>query len=53
VIEVASQIAGQHGTQGDQQYLILLIITDGEITDMDNTISTIVNSSRLPMSIIM
>lgn len=31
---------------------MLLIITDGVITDMDHTRNAIVNASRLPMSII-
>ena len=35
-----------------QQYFVLLIITDGVITDMDQTRNAIVNASRLPMSII-
>ncbi|KAM9839448.1 copine-3-like isoform 2-T2 [Aulostomus maculatus] len=34
------------------QYFVLLIITDGVITDMDDTRSAIVNASSLPMSII-
>uniref|UniRef100_A0A8C3AKF6 Copine-3 n=1 Tax=Cyclopterus lumpus TaxID=8103 RepID=A0A8C3AKF6_CYCLU len=34
------------------QYFVLLIITDGVITDMDQTRSAIVEASRLPMSII-
>ncbi|KAJ3611396.1 hypothetical protein NHX12_021411 [Muraenolepis orangiensis] len=34
------------------QYFILLMITDGVITDMDQTVSAIVQASRLPMSII-
>uniref|UniRef100_A0A668AJL6 Copine 3 n=1 Tax=Myripristis murdjan TaxID=586833 RepID=A0A668AJL6_9TELE len=34
------------------QYYVLLIITDGVITDMDDTRNAIVNASRLPMSII-
>ncbi|XP_065114604.1 copine-3 isoform X1 [Paramisgurnus dabryanus] len=34
------------------QYYVLLIITDGVITDMDQTRSAIVAASRLPMSII-
>ncbi|KAJ7993442.1 hypothetical protein DPEC_G00272480 [Dallia pectoralis] len=34
------------------QYFVLLIITDGVITDMDQTCSAIVNASRLPMSVI-
>lgn len=31
---------------------MLLIITDGEITDLDQTRQSIVNGSKLPMSII-
>ncbi len=31
---------------------MLLIITDGEITDLDQTRQSIVNSSKLPISII-
>ncbi|XP_029313216.1 copine-3-like isoform X2 [Cottoperca gobio] len=47
----------QFGRQAMQQetasqYFVLLIITDGVITDMDETRSAIVNASRLPMSII-
>ncbi|XP_072234221.1 copine-3-like isoform X1 [Leuresthes tenuis] len=38
--------------QSASQYFVLLIITDGVITDMDQTRSAIVNASRLPMSII-
>ncbi|XP_060087039.1 RNA-binding protein 12 isoform X3 [Heteronotia binoei] len=34
------------------QYYVLLIITDGEITDLDQTRQAIVNTSKLPMSII-
>uniref|UniRef100_A0AAY4DWD5 Copine-3 n=2 Tax=Denticeps clupeoides TaxID=299321 RepID=A0AAY4DWD5_9TELE len=34
------------------QYFVLLIITDGEITDLDQTRQAIVDSSKLPMSII-
>ncbi|KAJ8010401.1 hypothetical protein DPEC_G00074690 [Dallia pectoralis] len=34
------------------QYFVLLIITDGVITDLDETRAAVVNASRLPMSII-
>ncbi|XP_068604036.1 copine-3-like [Brachionichthys hirsutus] len=34
------------------QYFVLLIITDGVITDMDRTRTAIVEASRLPLSII-
>ncbi|MEQ2179967.1 Copine-3, partial [Goodea atripinnis] len=33
-------------------YFVLLILTDGVITDMDRTRAAIVEASRLPMSII-
>lgn len=35
-----------------KQYYVLLMITDGVITDMDQTAAAIVEASRLPMSII-
>ena len=35
-----------------QAYFILLVLTDGEITDMDETIKAIVEASYLPLSII-
>ena len=35
-----------------QQYFILLMLTDGVISDMADTIGSIVRASRLPMSII-
>jgi len=39
-------------TQQEQGYSVLLIITDGVINDMDNTISAIVSASSLPLSIL-
>lgn len=38
-------------TQRDK-YLVMLILTDGEIHDMEPTIREIVNASRLPLSIL-
>ena len=38
-------------TQRDK-YLVMLIITDGEIHDMQQSIQQIVNASRLPLSIL-
>lgn len=38
--------------QDGSQYFVLLIITDGVITDMQQTQQAIVNASRLPLSII-
>ncbi|XP_076469076.1 copine-8-like [Babylonia areolata] len=39
-------------TRDGSSYFVLLIITDGEITDMPQTKNAIVAASRLPMSII-
>lgn len=39
-------------SQNNQKYQILLMITDGEITDLDDTIDQIVLGSDLPLSII-
>ena len=39
-------------TQENQQYFILLIITDGEINDIDNTINEIIRSGKFPISIV-
>ncbi|XP_038871523.1 copine-3-like [Salvelinus namaycush] len=49
VAGIASGAAQQNNAS---QYFVLLIITDGEITDMDQTRDAIVKASRLPMSII-
>jgi hypothetical protein len=38
--------------QGSLNYQILLILTDGEIHDMSQTIESLVLSSDLPLSII-
>ena len=35
-----------------QNYFILLILTDGELTDMNDTMSSIIRASHLPMSVI-
>ncbi|KAI1243491.1 hypothetical protein IHE44_0001116 [Lamprotornis superbus] len=49
---VARFAAAATQQQTASQYFILLIITDGVITDLDQTRSAIVNASKLPMSII-
>ncbi len=38
--------------QDGRQYFVLLIITDGIITDIDETRNAIINASNLPMSVI-
>jgi hypothetical protein len=49
---VVQEIGKKPCTQQDQNYYILLIITDGVIHDMQNTIDLIVASSTLPLSIV-
>ena len=39
-------------SQGHQTYTICLILTDGVINDLQNTIDSIVAASMLPLSII-
>ncbi|KAM9953793.1 hypothetical protein ACTFIR_008887 [Dictyostelium discoideum] len=52
LINMAARYASQGQSQSNQKYTILMIITDGEILDADNTIDAIVKSSGLPLSII-
>ncbi|XP_063062946.1 copine-3-like isoform X2 [Engraulis encrasicolus] len=53
IINHVARFAHQAASQKTaSEYFVLLIITDGVITDMDQTVAAIVNASRLPMSII-
>jgi len=53
VIETVNDMAqGLEVSQNNQKYMVLLIITDGQICDMDETIDQIVRGSSLPLSII-
>ncbi|CAO2818360.1 unnamed protein product [Amaranthus hypochondriacus] len=52
VVTVATDIAAQALTEGKQKYFVLLIITDGVITDLQETKDAIVNASDLPLSIL-
>ncbi|XP_068170435.1 copine-1 [Antennarius striatus] len=49
---VASIAAASMQSNTASQYFVLLILTDGEITDFDQTRDAIVRASRLPLSII-
>ncbi|XP_037534901.1 copine-1 isoform X2 [Nematolebias whitei] len=49
---VASFALGASQANTASQYFVLLILTDGEITDLDQTRDAIVRASRLPLSII-
>ncbi|NWX34682.1 CPNE3 protein, partial [Notiomystis cincta] len=52
IMSHVAKFAAHSLQQGTAAYFILLIITDGEITDLDQTRQAIVNASKLPMSII-
>lgn len=52
IITEVMKICQESKANDDEQYYILLILTDGEIHDMDLTKKAIVDSSHLPLSII-
>ncbi|KAG0316913.1 Copine-8 [Dissophora globulifera] len=52
VINQTAAICNQKRSGQIEEYYVLLILTDGVITDMDNTIRAIIAASRLPLSII-
>lgn len=52
MIKNLSNIAKGSISQGNLTYFTLMIITDGDICDQEETISAIVNASGLPISII-
>ncbi|KAL7191603.1 hypothetical protein ACSBR2_023641 [Camellia fascicularis] len=52
VISIAAQIAGQSLANNELKYFVLLIITDGVITDLQETKDALVKASDLPLSIL-
>ena len=52
IIGAAASMSQRHVQQGKKTYTILLIITDGAITDMQATKNAIVAAAALPMSIL-
>ncbi|KAK4598092.1 hypothetical protein RGQ29_015549 [Quercus rubra] len=52
VINTAAQIAGQSISYNSSKYFVLLIITDGVITDLQETKDALVRASDLPLSIL-
>ncbi|KAI3855922.1 hypothetical protein MKX03_027466 [Papaver bracteatum] len=51
VINRAAQIAGE-SLRNQTKYFVLLIITDGVVTDLQETIDSLVRASDLPLSIL-
>jgi len=49
---VAATAAQAASNPQEQKYFVQLILTDGEITDINQTIAEIVSASRLPLSIV-
>ncbi|KAJ4883283.1 Protein BONZAI 2 [Raphanus sativus] len=52
VINAASTIASESLAQNSRRYYVLLIITDGVITDLQETRDALVSASDLPLSIL-
>ncbi|KAK4273514.1 hypothetical protein QN277_021897 [Acacia crassicarpa] len=52
VINMAAQIAAHSLSHDVSKYYILLIITDGVVTDLQETINALVKASDLPLSIL-
>jgi len=52
ILQTTSLIANAFTSQQKQKYYILLVITDGSIDDMEQSIQNIVKASYLPLSIV-
>jgi len=52
ILNETLKLCQAHKTEETGVYTILLILTDGEIHDMDQTIDAICNASHLPLSVI-
>ena len=52
VVNTVAATASRRCSQADQQYHVLVMLTDGEITDFRDTVDAIVAASYVPMSII-
>ncbi|KAG6701560.1 hypothetical protein I3842_08G171200 [Carya illinoinensis] len=52
VIKTAAQIASQFVSYNSKKYFVLLIITDGVLTDLQETKDALVKASDLPLSIL-
>eukprot|EP00898_Chlorokybus_atmophyticus_P004990 jgi/Chlat1/5492/Chrsp36S05464 len=52
LVSTAASIASAFVSQERQKYFVLLIITDGEILDMDNTVNALIEASGLPLSVL-
>ncbi|XP_031273443.1 uncharacterized protein LOC116131920 [Pistacia vera] len=53
VINMAAQITGQSLSHDSSKYFVLLIITDGVLTDLQETKDALVRASDLPLQFLM
>ena len=52
ILTKAMEMAQENKRNGSKEYLILLILTDGQIHDMQPTINCLIQSAGLPLSVI-
>jgi len=52
ILQQAMSLAQANKNNGSQEYTILLIITDGEIHDMEPSINCLIKAANLPLSVI-
>lgn len=52
ILHEAMKVAQKNKAEGSSEYTILLLITDGEIHDMEATINCLIKSAQLPLSVI-
>ncbi|KAK6185839.1 hypothetical protein SNE40_007985 [Patella caerulea] len=52
VARFAATAQQEESTKGAHAYYVLLLLTDGVLTDMSNTLYSVVQASKLPMSLI-
>ena len=52
ILKKAMEMAQKNKRNGSKEYLILLILTDGQIHDMQSTINCLIQSAGLPLSVI-
>mmetsp|Transcript_29695 Transcript_29695/g.27160 ORF Transcript_29695/g.27160 Transcript_29695/m.27160 type:complete len:166 (+) Transcript_29695:1207-1704(+) len=52
ILQEAMKVAFKNKQEGSIEYTILLIVTDGEIHDMEQTINCLIKAAHLPLSVI-
>jgi len=52
VLDAAFKLAARNKSQGSNEYIILVILTDGQINDQERAIQSIIAAANLPISVI-